>query len=177
MAVSKKAALVEAAAAPKAVSAVVEGLTIEAPSLDGLVAQVDAQIAAAKLSEQELALEYKLRRGDIRALIRRLEASKRGLRRIPGGKRRSRGTLDPHKQAGPGNLAKLREAASVAGEASQAQLARASGVGTGSMTWAIRALVKDGELVDTGERLDGSRVFRYVRKRGRSRVMQPGAAA
>lgn len=139
--------------------------------------ELDEQIAAKKAARAELDFRFREQKASLADGIRDLEDERRAFLRQRAGAR-ERGPLDAHKQAGKRNVSAMADAARRKRVASQAELAVASGVGTGSTTWAIRALVEDGVLVDTGERRDGSRVFRYVAKPNRkagSRMLEPGA--
>lgn len=147
---------------------------VEAPTTEGAEDSLDAQLKAAKARRKEIVRENAaaLRAAD--ATIARLDAAKRELRRKPGTSAR---VLTAERQAGKKNIGRLREAAARLGTASQAALGSESGVGTGSLTWAIRALVDRGELVDTGRRDGGSRVFEFVPAKPGRRVVKPGEAA
>jgi hypothetical protein len=151
-------------------------LEVAAPNQEALIAQVDAQMEGVRRALDELDGDYRDRKDALVQQMKQLRLARKDLTRQSRTRKRERGPLDAHKQAGPRNVARMVEAAAKLGTASQAALSAASGVGTGSTTWAIRALEKDGVLVDTGERENGSRVFRYVAKKGRSRVMRPGAS-
>lgn len=152
-------------------------LEVAAPNQEALIAQIDSQLDEIQKAKGELEVEYRDRKDAFAEQTKSLKAARKDLTRRTRTRKRDRGPLDAHKQAGPRNVTAMLEAAKKLGQASQAALSEASGVGTGSTTWAIRALEKDGVLVDTGERDNGSRVFRYVPKKGRSRVMRPGSAS
>ena len=111
----------------------------------------------------------------ITALERRKKSLRSGRPRASTRTRKSRpsGTLDPHSQAGPKNVALMGDVFRRLGTASAAVATRAAGAQPGHQVWAIRALVEDGTIEDTGEKDGVSKVYRY---RGRRRVtrIQPG---
>lgn len=138
------------------------------------LATLDREIEETKQARATLDSDYKAGKAEIAERRERLENARRSLLRNARPRRaRERGPLVAEKQAGKRNIAAVEKAAEKKGEATQAELAVASGVGTGSMTWAIRALVERGRLTPTGERRDGSNIFRYVPEK-RSKVRRPG---
>lgn len=147
---------------------------VEAPTTEGAEDSLDAQLRAAKARRREIVRENAASLRSVDQTIARLEAAKRELRRRPGSSSR---VLTAERQAGKKNIGRLREAATRLGTASQAALGTESGVGTGSLTWAIRALVDRGELVDTGKREGGSKVFEFVPAKAGRRVVRPGEPA
>lgn len=70
--------------------------------------------------------------------------------------------LDPHQQAGHSNVARARMSFAKRGTARAATVADALGLSSGTTTWAIRALVKDGSIEPTGNRIARSPEYRYV---------------
>lgn len=141
----------------------------ELPALDGeVLASLDQQIEETESRRASLEQTYRESRTTLTEHLKRLKEVRRTVARQAKGRTatRSRGPLDPAKQAGPKNIARVRAAAAALGSATQKALADESGVGTGSMTWAIRALVDEGVLEPTGKSINGSREYRYVEKRG-----------
>jgi hypothetical protein len=93
-----------------------------------------------------------------------------GRRRAP----RQTSDLDPHTQAGEANLDKARAALKkLPTTFTMAELGRESGVGTGTLTWACRALEADGVIQATGN--VGPRRSREYRVTAKARRMRPGS--
>lgn len=125
---------------------------------------------------------------DMQATLRQLESHEKSVRKAikdlgRGGRRRAprpTAELDPHTQAGAKNLEKTRRALPRLGEVfTQAELGRKSGVGTGTLTWAIRALEADGVIEATGNvgprRSREYRIVDEVAERRQARKMRPGS--
>lgn len=146
-------------------------LRVVAPSTEDAATTVEQQLAEVRAARRELDQEYKQRRRQMDSAISRLERAKADLRRRGTGVVRQ---LDAARQAGKRNVQAAREAIKQLGEAPQSEIGSLSGVGTGSLTWAIRALIDTGEVEPTGERVRGSAVYRYVPPRKRARVVKPG---
>lgn len=135
------------------------------PELAGEVLETfDQEIERTEARREALERSYREGRAVLTEHLKRLKETRRSVARAAKTttSRRRRGPLDPARQAGPRNIAKVREAAEKLGTATQKALADSSGVGTGSMTWAIRALVNEGALEPTGESVNGSREYRFV---------------
>lgn len=151
-------------------------LTAVKPDNENLLASIDQQLAEAKEARRTLDAEYRQERTKIDGSIRSLETARRDLVKPPPKKKRAKrlrsAPLNAAAQAGKANIEKVRTAARTKRQATQAELADASGVGTGSMTWAIRALEEAGEIRATGNRINGSREFVYVPKK--ARTLKPG---
>ena len=138
---------------------------------DTAVSELDAVNAELK--------EARVHRRQLERHIVALEKRRRSLRsgkpKQSARNRKSRPsrTLDAHSQAGPKNVAKMGDVFRRLGTASAAEATREAGSEPGHQVWAIRALVEDGVIEDTGERKGVSKVYRY---RGRRRVtrIQPG---
>lgn len=151
-------------------------LHVETPSVDDALASIDREIATAEKSRKDLDARYRSARDQIDTHLSKLKQARRTLlrRTKPRTRKRTR-KLDPAAQAGPANMQKVEEAARRHPVATQATLARLSEVGTGSMTWAIKALVQRGVLEPTGRQIDGSKEYKYVPKK--RRVLKPGEGA
>lgn len=123
-------------------------------------------------------LEVAERRRDREA--ERLAATKREVREIRSRLRevgvsvRRRTNLDPHQQAGGRNIASMLTVFARHRTLTQSDASRLSGVGNGTTTWAIKALLKDGAIVSTGRRIGRSEEFRYVPKTRRETTLRPG---
>jgi hypothetical protein len=145
-----------------------------------------AQLAVADTAVSELDAvnaELKEARAHRRQLERHITALERRRKTLRSGrpkaararprKPRPSRTLDPHSQAGPKNVALMADTFRRLGTASAAEATKAAGAEPGHQVWAIRALVADGTIEDTGEKVGVSKVYRY---RGRRRVtrLAPG---
>lgn len=155
----------------------IQPLAVDPPQVEEAVAQIDGQIKDAEEKRRDLDGQYRAARDQIDTHLANLRDARRTLlrKRTPKKKRARTGPLDPAAQAGAKNIAKVLEAAKKHPLATQAELSHESGVGTGSMTHAIKALEARGEVEFTGTRIDGSKQFRFIGKR--SRVRKPGAGA
>lgn len=150
-------------------------LAIETPQADEALAAIDREIEEAERQKRDLDGQYRSARDQIDTHLGKLrEARRTMLRRSAPRKRKPRsGPLDPAAQAGPKNIAAVLEAAKKNPLATQAELSSVSGVGTGSMTHAIKALEMRGVIEFTGQRIGGSKQFRYTGRK--SRVRKPGS--
>lgn len=150
-------------------------LAVEAPQTEEALAAIDGQIEDAEKKRRDLDAQYRSARDQLDTHLANLREARRTLqrKRAPRKRRTRTGPLDPAAQAGPANIAKVLAAVRKHPLATQAQLSEASGVGTGSMTHAIKALEGRGEIEFTGQRIGGSKQFRFVGKK--SRVRKPGA--
>lgn len=129
---------------------------------------VRAELAEAKKARRELDRDFRKRGRELDRKIERL--TKRATKGA-----RARRPLTPAGQAGKANLRAAREAIRELGTATQAQIGEKSGVRTGSLTWACRALLESGEIEATGETVRGSREFRWTGAEPGQRVRRPGS--
>lgn len=119
-----------------------------------------------QLREQAQAalVELGQERDAVAAKLYVLDAEIRELRRFAGTQRpatrRGEVMTDAHKAAGPGVIAAVREEIERIEQASQAAITKATGKHSGSVSWALKALEKDGVIEATGERERGSKVYR-----------------
>lgn len=131
------------------------------------LSKIDGEIREKKTKLAEFDRETKKTRRSMVGEIARLQRRRKTIR-VATPKRQ----ITAAKQAGKKNIAAVREAITKAGgTATQAKLGELSGVGTGSLTWAIRALEETGEIRATGKRERGSREFTLRKK---SRTLKPG---
>lgn len=77
--------------------------------------------------------------------------------------------LDPHQQAGHENVAQAEQRFRAHRTARAATVAQELGLSSGTTTWAIRALLKDGAIEPTGQRIARSPEYRYVARQRRTR--------
>lgn len=73
-----------------------------------------------------------------------------------------RRTRDAHALAGKGNIAKVEKALAQKGTATSAEVRKATGKNSGTVTYAMRALVADGKARPTGRTIKRSPEFEYV---------------
>lgn len=105
----------------------------------------------------------------VRGRIRTYESELREL--LPGRRKvRKASDMDPAVQAGHANVEKLRTVFASRRRLSQAAAAREAGLSSGTTTWAVRALLREGSIEETDERDGVSRVFRYVPRTRRTRL-------
>lgn len=150
-------------------AATAKKLHVVPPDTEGAGKTIGEQLAGAKAARRELEREYKAEARRMDRAISRLERA--GKRRKAAAVRE----LTPARQAGKANVAAARAAIKRLGTATQAAVGQESKVGTGSLTWAIRALLEGGEIEPTGKRVGRSEEYRYVG--GRSRVVKPGESS
>lgn len=91
-----------------------------------------------------------------------------------GRKARPSEQLDPHSQAGPKNVELMREVFKEGRVLTAAEATTRSGSEPGHQVWAIRALVSEGQIEETGRKVGVSKEYRWVGKRRRTR-MKPGS--
>lgn len=137
----------------------------------------DTQKRAARVERELRATRSRLVKAEAKVveLRRSVEAKRRELHALRPGRRvpRKASDMDPAVQAGHGNVERLRTVFASRRRLSQADAARAAGLTSGTTTWAVRALVAQGVIVDTGERVGASRVYRYVARSKRTKI-EPG---
>ncbi len=94
------------------------------------------------------------------------------------GKRRPRaedGRLEPHVQAGRANVARLRTVFRQARRPiTQAHAGKCAGMNSGTMTYAVRALLADGLIEPTGAMMGKSPEYRFVSRARRVTRLEPG---
>jgi Fic family protein len=95
----------------------------------------------------------------IKRLIREKERIKRGPR-----------TYDPHAQAGPKNVELMRETFKEGGTMTAAEATAAAGAKPGHQTWAIRALLEEGQIIETGRKVGVSKEYRYLKTKRKTRL-------
>lgn len=117
------------------------------------------ELAAAKRERTEMVRRQARERRNLARRIARLHAHCQGKRpkRPPGV------PLDPHMQAGPKNIALMRGIFEKLGRASAHEATTMAGFRHGQQAWAIRALVKDGVLRPTDEKIRRSVVYEVVK--------------
>jgi hypothetical protein len=115
-------------------------------------------LAALKRERREMVKRQARERRNLDRRILRLKAICNGKKP----KRQPGAPLDPHMQAGPKNIALMGGIFKKLGRASAHEATTVAGYRHGQQAWAIRALVEDGRLRDTGERVGRSRVYEYV---------------
>lgn len=125
------------------------------------VAVLDTRIAIARTALRDFDKQTKTSRKLLATELESLVKARKSLRAKSPAKQ-----LDAARQAGKENIRRVREAmVKLGGKATQAAIGAESGVGTGSLTWAIRALEESGEIKATGKRERGSREFVAKKKR------------
>lgn len=156
-------------------------MTVQLPELpastpEAMIEYLEGQLQEAKASKRELRQTLRsLERHEARIRGALAELKRSAKKRPP----RPAESLDAHTQAGAKNVDKARRALGRLGPVfTMAQLGRASKVGTGTLTWAVRALEAEGVIEPTGnvgERR--SREYRVVDEvsRRRARRMPPGS--
>lgn len=72
------------------------------------------------------------------------------------------GHTDPRKAAGPAVIAAVEKALREIKAAPQSLITATVGKHSGSVSWALKALMEDGVARPTGERINGSKVYEYV---------------
>lgn len=117
--------------------------------------------------DQEIALA-KSSREQIDQHIAELEKKRRKLR--------PRAPLDPHKQAGPKNVELMRGVFRGGRTLTAAEATARAGSEPGHQVWAIRALLAEGAIEETGFQVGVSREYRYVPKsKQKATRMKPGS--
>jgi hypothetical protein len=143
-----------------------------------MVAVADTAVSELEAVNAELK-EARAHRRQLERHITALERRKKSLRSgRPKSSARARkprpsGSLDPHSQAGPKNVALMGDVFRRLGTASAAAATKAAGAQPGHQVWAIRALVADGTIEPTGEKDGVSAIYRY-RGRRRTTTIKPG---
>jgi len=87
--------------------------------------------------------------------------------------------LDPHQQAGKKNIALMSGVFAKGRTLTAAEATRRAGSKPGHQVWAIRALLVDGVIEETGAKIAGkrgglSKQYRYVAAANRSTRLGPG---
>lgn len=129
---------------------------------DALIAKADA--ARAKAQEPIDVLQIEMDRLDeIVAAAEGRRFSRQGYKTRPTA-RNGKVKTDPHRAAGPTVIAMVQEIMVAQGAASQAKVTALSGKHSGSVSWAFKALEKDGVVRWTHERERGSKVYEHTGK-------------
>lgn len=113
--------------------------------------------------------QYQDDRVRLRRELAEAEAAVRASRPRPTPRRKSRAGIDPHQQAGRYYGVAL-DVMRRLGRASRAQVGREGGIGTGTLTHAMRALEMDGLVRPTGEQDARSDVFVLTARGRRARI-------
>lgn len=128
---------------------------------DALIAKADA--ARARAQEPIDALQGEMDRLDeIVAAAEGRRFSRNGYKTRPT--RNGKVKTDPHRAAGPTVIAMVQKIMVAEKIASQAKVTSLSGKHSGSVSWAFRALEKDGVVKWTHERERGSKVYEHTGK-------------
>jgi RIO-like serine/threonine protein kinase len=119
------------------------------------------------------------RPGDAKkALRRRIRATKKELRRMERNLRKMENApreLDPHQQAGPKNVELMRRVFLEGRVLTAAEATRRAGSKAGYQVWAMRALLKEGQIEETGRTIGVSKQYRWVgAKRRKATRLGPG---
>ena len=132
--------------------------------LDEGIAALERELEAAKAAARVKKREAKQAEALRDRLARRLSVARSAVRsdRSPSPRKsRAGGVLNPVSQAGPKNIKAAREAlAALGGEATAAQITARMGRPHGSQVWALRALVQEGVIEETGVRVNRSMTYR-----------------
>lgn len=102
-------------------------------------------------------------------LRRRVAKAAKERRRLPSGE------LDPRAMAGAEATWAMQDAYEELRRCSQATAQRRAGIPVGRGTWASKALVLEGVIVPTGERVANSPVYRFVPPAERVTTLEPGS--
>lgn len=114
---------------------------------------------------------YRMEAAQQRERIAELKATRDALEPRRKRQRRPASELDPHAQAGLDNVLRMEAVFARRRTISQADAVREARIASsGTGTWAIKALLADGKIEDTGEMEGVSRVYRWVGARRRTRV-------
>lgn len=140
---------------------------------DDITELIDERIRQAKDERRTLDREYREARRDVDRRVQQLEASRRDLRRRARLSGDAPKDFEPATMAGKKNVDAARKAIRKLGRATQAHIGRTAGVPTGSLTWAIRALEKEGTIRATGVKERSSAEYELVARPGRKRI-RPG---
>lgn len=81
--------------------------------------------------------------------------------------------FDPHAQAGPANVELMREVFKRR-KLTAAEATRIAGYPAGHQVWAIRALVAEGQIEETGRKIGLSKEYRWVPSTRRKTRLEPG---
>lgn len=110
-------------------------------------------------AERERALVREQHRQEIAAFDQEISRLRGAIRALEGRKPSRKRTAAV--QAGPAALSKVRTALAT-GPLTQAQITKQTKLNDGTVSYALRALVENGEVEATGVRHEGSREFRLV---------------
>jgi hypothetical protein len=143
--------------------------------------EIKTVIAEAKAEVTEFERATRKRRRELASIVRKLE---RQLAKAAVQETRRRATPErskylrdnPEKQAGPTNIAKMRDAfVALGGRATAAEATAHVGSPVGHQVWAIRALEREGFIRETGERIGPSKVYEVATGKRVTRV-SPGSS-
>ena len=143
------------------------------PTPEEIAASIGERIEALRERRAQIDSEMTMLRRAQRDVLRGREPEKRARRA-----RRQRVTPErtSERQAGPGNVEKVAAALrSAGGRATQAVLTERTGLNSGTMTYALRALEERGAVRRTGESVRRSPEFEEVK--ARRITMKPGSGA
>lgn len=144
---------------------------------DWLARQGELAVTAMQGKKREVREEADRVCAEIDREIDRVKAAMRALRREakPRARRHSttRRQRDARELAGPANLKAAEQVLKRKRHATGAQIRKATGKNSGTITYAMRALVEDGKARETGRVIDRSPEFEWVPESERV-VVRPG---
>lgn len=133
--------------------------TIEGASPEVLAASIEERIAALRARRAEVDTEIDTLTQTLRTLKRPVRSRKRSTVRTA---RKTR-VRSAEKQAGPGNVKRVREAlVALGGRATQAEITKRAGLHSGTVTYALRALVEESQVHPTGEKVGRSPEYAFI---------------
>jgi hypothetical protein len=108
--------------------------------------------------------EIDARRAEVTTEIKRYERARKLLDSAPSknGRKRRRKGLDAHTVAGPKALKQTEDLMKDNGELAQSEVVKQTGLNSGTVSYALRALEKDGVVRKTGEVVGRSPVWEFV---------------
>lgn len=110
-----------------------------------------------------------------KAALSRLEDSRRALVRARTPRERATKAKTAAQRAGRGNMTRVADLLHHNGPTAKAGLTKLLQINDGTVHYALLALVEEGKVRKTGERVHGSNVYEYVSKTaGRRGVTRPG---
>jgi hypothetical protein len=142
------------------------------PTPEEIAASIGERIEALRERRAQIDSEMEMLRRAQRNVLRGREPDKHRPRR----RQRTTPVRTSERQAGPGNVERVAAALrSAGGRATQAALTEQTGLNSGTMTYALRALEERGAVRRTGESVRRSPEFEEVK--ARRITMKPGSGA